>query len=273
MTINSKTKPKLISVTGIPFDDNSSFMFGTAQAPTPIREALHSHSSNLTAENGIDLGESEQWHDLGDLDIDDDYTAFKEIQDHISKIISTESKVVSIGGDHSITFPIVKAHADAYFDLNILHLDAHPDLYDSLDGNRHSHASPFARIMEKGLVKRLVQVGIRTSNPHQREQADKFGVEVFEMKDGIPSDLEFDGPVYLSVDMDCLDPAFAPGVAHYEPGGMSTREVINLIHQFKGQIVGADIVEYNPARDVNGITAMVAAKFLKEIVARMLASL
>ncbi len=262
-----------ISVVGIPFDDNSSFMFGAAQAPNLIREALNSYSSNLTAENAIDIGESDQWADLGDLKIDDSHTAFKEIQAHVAKILNQKSKVISLGGDHSIIFPIMKAYSEVYTDLNILHLDAHPDLYDSLDGNRHSHASPFARIMEKGLAKRLVQVGIRTITAHQREQADKYGVEIYELKNGIPSDLEFDGPVYLSLDIDCLDPGFAPGVSHYEPGGMTTREVINLIYQFKGQLVGADIVEFNPTRDVNGITGMVSAKFLKEIIARMLGEL
>jgi len=259
-----------ISVVGIPFDDNSSFMFGTAKAPDLIRAALDSHSSNLSAENGVDIGESDRWIDLGDLEIDDSHTAFTNIQAHIKCILDQNSKVLSLGGDHSITFPIVKAYSQVYSNLNILHIDAHPDLYDSLDGNRHSHASPFARIMENGLAERLVQIGIRTITAHQREQADKFGVEVYEMINGIPIDLQFDGPVYLSLDIDCLDPAFAPGVAHYEPGGMTSREVINLIHQFKGQLVGADIVEYNPTRDVNGITAMVSAKFLKEILARML---
>ena len=274
MDINSESnQSEIVSVIGIPFDDNSSFMFGTAQAPTLIREALKSHSSNLTAENAIDIGESDQWMDLGDLNIDDSQTAFKEIQAHVAKILSQKNKIISLGGDHSITFPIIKAHSDVYSDLNILHIDAHPDLYDSMDGNRHSHASPFARIMEKGFAKRLVQVGIRTTNAHQREQAEKFGVEVFEMKDGIPAEIEFDGPVYLSLDIDCLEPAFAPGIAHYEPGGMTTREVINIIHQFKGQLIGADIVEYNPTRDVNGITSMVCAKFLKEIIARMLSEL
>lgn len=273
MSENSESNSPAISVVGIPFDDNSSFMFGTAQAPNAIREALNSHSSNLTAENEIDIGESNRWSDLGDLNIDDAYTAFKEIQSHTAKILAQQSKIITLGGDHSITFPVVKAHAEVYSDLNILHIDAHPDLYDSLDGNRHSHASPFARIMEKGLAKRLVQVGIRTINAHQREQADKYGVEVNEMKNGIPAKLKFDGSVYLSVDMDCLDPAFAPGVAHYEPGGMTIREVINIIHQFKGHLIGADIVEYNPTRDINGITAMASAKFLKEIIARMLAEL
>ena len=82
--------------------------------------------------------------------------------------------------------------------------------------------------------------------------------------------ISFDGPVYLSLDLDCLDPAFAPGVSHYEPGGMSTREAIGLIQNCSGRIIGADIVEYNPERDPQGITAMVAAKLLKEILGRMI---
>ncbi len=118
---------------------------------------------------------------------------------------------------------------------------------------------------------RLVQTGIRTMNGHQREQADKFFVEVHEMKDGLDwlKTLEFDGPVYISLDMDCLDPAFAPGVSHHEPGGMSTRQVLDIIGQFKGCVIGADIVEVNPKRDIDSMTAMVAAKFLKEITARI----
>jgi arginase len=105
----------------------------------------------------------------------------------------------------------------------------------------------------------------------EREQAQKFGVEVKEMKDGINwlDDLEFDGPVYLSLDLDCLDPAFAPGVSHHEPGGMTTRQVIDIIHRLKGKIIGADIVEYNPDRDLGSMTSMVAAKLLKEIIARI----
>ena len=82
-------------------------------------------------------------------------------------------------------------------------------------------------------------------------------------------DLDIDGPVYLSLDLDCLDPAFAPGVSHHEPGGLTTREVINLIHGLKGQLIGADIVEYNPDRDFISVTAMTAGKLLKEIIAKI----
>jgi arginase family enzyme len=102
---------------------------------------------------------------------------------------------------------------------------------------------------------------------------DRFGVEVIEMKDinGLPV-LHFDGDVYLSLDLDCLDPAFAPGISHHEPGGFSTRQVISLIQNIKGNLIGADIVEYNPARDINSVTGMVAAKLLKEILGRIMAA-
>ena len=266
-----KDDSPMINIVGIPFDDNSSFMFGAAQAPKAIREGFNSHASNLSAESGYDLSESSDWQDIGDLEIEDSYTAFKEIQAHIAKLLADNNRIISLGGDHSITYPIIRAYAEKYPGLNILQLDAHPDLYDSLDGNKFSHACPFARIMEKDLAARLVQVGIRSITPHGREQAKKFGVELFEMSQGVPSELSFDGPVYLSLDLDCLDPAFAPGVSHYEPGGMSVREVISLINQFDGQLVGADIVEYNPTRDFNGVTGMVGGKLLKEITARMIA--
>lgn len=268
--MNKNPQVASINVLGIPFDDNSSFIFGAAQAPKLIREGFQSHASNMCAESGLDLSESPEWEDIGDLEIDDSYTAFDEIQSYVTDILKQQKNLVVLGGDHSITFPVIRAYAQKYPGLSILHLDAHPDLYDSLDGNPQSHACPFARIMEENLASRLVQVGIRSITRHGREQAEKFGVEVFEIKDGIPRDIEFKGPVYLSLDIDCLDPAFAPGVAHYEPGGMSVRDVLTIIQQFKGQLVGADIVEFNPTRDFNGITNMVCGKFLKEIVARMI---
>jgi arginase family enzyme len=125
--------------------------------------------------------------------------------------------------------------------------------------------------MENKLASRLVQIGIRTLNDHQREQASRFDVEIHEMKDWKgPEQLSLSGPIYLSLDIDALDPAYAPGVSHHEPGGLSTRQVIDVIHSIDVPIVGADIVEYNPLRDINNVTAMVAAKLYKEICGSML---
>jgi arginase family enzyme len=122
--------------------------------------------------------------------------------------------------------------------------------------------------MESGLATRLVQVGIRQINRHCREQAERFGVEVVEMRHFSPDAVPIpNAPLYVSIDLDALDPAFAPGVSHHEPGGLSVRDIINVLHRVEGPIVGGDIVEYNPHRDVNGVTAVVAAKLLKELAA------
>ncbi len=260
-----------LAIIGFPFDDNSSFMRGPAQAPPLIRQALHSDSSNPWAETEVDLGAPETFFEAGDLEFASPASAFSEIESAISVLLSHRLKPISLGGDHSITYPIIKSFSRKFSRLSLLHLDAHPDVYDELQGNRFSHACPFARIMEEKLADRLVQVGIRTMNGHQRAQAAKFGIEVHEMRHWSGSlNLDFDSPVYLTIDMDALDPAFAPGVSHHEPGGLSTREVINLIQAVKAPLVGADIVEFNPTRDPLGITAMACAKLLKEVAAKML---
>jgi arginase len=155
--------------------------------------------------------------------------------------------------------------------ITLVHFDAHPDLYADYEGNPHSHASPFARIMENQLVQRLVQIGIRTLNGHQRAQAEKYGAEIYAMEN-LPdlAKLRLAGPLYVSFDMDALDPAFAPGVSHWEPGGLSTREAIQYLQSLPAPIVGADIVELNPVRDPAGLTATVAAKLLKELLGKMI---
>lgn len=255
---------------GIPFDGQSSYLRGAGDAPPKIREALRCDASNSWSELGVDLGIAGAYGDAGDLAFAEK-EAFEAIEAGVGALLDEGRRPVSLGGDHSITFPIVKAFARKYPQLTIFHFDAHPDLYDEFEGNRLSHACPFARIMEAGLAKRLVQVGIRTMVRHQREQAAKFGVEVVEMR-GLPAyaRLKAAGPVYVTFDMDVLDPAFAPGVSHREPGGISVREAIAHLHAIEGEIVGADVVEYNPVQDVAGVTATVAAKIVKEILGRMI---
>jgi arginase len=260
---------KTISLLGIPFDANSSYLRGPAQAPKAIREELYSGSSNLWTEDGIDLGRKNSFHDAGDVAIPEDGDAFAAIESAVGQILRLGHPLICLSGDHSVTYPTVKAFHSYYPELTILHFDAHPDLYDELDGNRLSHACPFARIMEAGLARRLVQVGIRTINRHQLSQAARFNVEVITMRNlDRFGELKFEGPLFISLDIDVLDPAFAPGISHYEPGGMSVREVLH-IQGLKVPVVGADIVEYNLTRDVHGQTAMVCAKFLKEISAAM----
>ncbi len=266
-------RPGTVAVVGVPTDENSYFLRGAALAPAKIRQVLHSGETNWSAESGLDLSADDRWQDVGDLEFSRGPAAFEQIEDGVAHLLGLGARVLSLGGDHAITYPILRAFAGAYSNLNVLHLDAHPDLYDEFEGNRLSHACPFARVMEEGLVARLVQVGIRAANPHQQAQIERFGVEVVEMKDWQPGlAYEFDGPLYLSLDLDVLDPGFAPGISHHEPGGLSVRDVIRLIQDLRTPIFGADIVELNPARDVVDVTAMVAVKLVKELVAKMVES-
>jgi len=260
-----------IAVLGIPFDASSSYLRGAAQAPIAIREALRGGSSNMWTEDGVDLGQPAALADLGDLDVPEQpEAATTAIEAGLRATLDLGHPLICVGGDHSIAYPIIRAFSSRFNRLTILHFDAHPDLYDELDGNRLSHACPFARIMEEGLVRRLVQVGIRTLNGHQRDQAERFGVEMVTMQNIAKlHNPRLEGPLYVSLDLDVLDPAFAPGVSHYEPGGMSVRELLTCIQSIHCHIVGADIVEYNPTRDRHAQTAMVAAKVLKEIAAAM----
>jgi len=263
----------MLKLIGIPYDANSSYKKGPALAPQRIRLMDAEGSANRFCEFGKEIIQDVNYKDCGDIkftEIDAAF-AYKKIKKIISTELKDDSKIISLGGDHSISFPVIEAFSKKYTKLNVLHLDAHADLYDNFENNPYSHASPFARLMEKGVLNSLTQVGIRTFNTHQKEQTKRFGVKVIEMKDfgtGFIKSLE--APLYISLDIDVLDPAFAPGISHHEPGGMSTRQLIEVIQKIRIPIVGADIVELNPKRDVNNVTAMVAYKLFKELASKMI---
>jgi len=299
-----------VALLGLPWDAGSSFLRGAAQAPAQVRRALYSDAGNLFSECGRDLGDPAALIDLGDLaltapekiDAEAKAGSTGEIEAAVTAVLERGLLPLALGGDHLVTLPVVTAVARARGPLDMLVLDAHPDLYDRFEGSTASHASVSARVMERGLVRRLIQLGIRTLNTHQREQAEHFGVEIVEMRrwsvDALP---RLEGPLYLSLDLDVLDPAHAPGVAHREPGGATTRQVLDVIQAIDVPVVGADVVELNPARDLpfagrgtsddgapgdsasgddasnegalhrdSGITARVAAKLVKEVAALML---
>ena len=248
---------------GVPTDRNSSHLRGPARAPRAIREALLSGASNLTSESGMALDAPGVMVDAGDLALTESDADVGVIE---SAFRALDRPFVALGGDHSITYPILRGLAASGRRVNILHFDAHPDLYDSFEGNRLSHACPFARIMEEGLAGRLVQVGIRTENAHQREQARRFGVETVPMERFSPEAVPIpEPPLYVTIDIDGLDPAFAPGVSHPEPGGLTVRDLLSVLRRVRGAVVGADVVELNPERDPQGLTAVVAAKLVKEL--------
>jgi agmatinase len=266
-------KQPSVAVLGVRYDGSSSYLRGSADAPPVIRQALWSDVGNPWSELGVDLSAA-ALDDEGDLMPDPSAppeTVREGIEAAVRRILESNRRPLVLGGDHSITYPVLRAVRSRHQKLGILHLDAHGDLYDVFRGDRFSHACPFARIMEEGLADRLVQVGVRTINRHQRDQASRFGVEMIEMKDWNGSQvLEFEQPVYLSFDLDAIEPGLAPGVSHREPGGLTVRQAIDIMHSLRGALVGADFVEFNPVADPTGLTAAVSAKLVKELAARML---
>ncbi len=262
----------MISILGIPYDADSSYLKGAAHGPAVIRNAFHSPSSNTFAENEIDLAGHPEIQDEGNLDLGAGQNARDQIESAIRNLVLNGNQVLSLGGDHSITYPILRGFASRSGPVNVLQFDAHPDLYDELEGQRYSHACPLARALEDGVIKQLLQVGIRTINTHQREQANRFGVETITAGEFAETLIEIEDPLYITLDLDVLDPAFAPGVSHYEPGGLSVRDILSVIQDLDVPLLGADIVELNPTRDFQDMTAMVAAKFMKELLAKMLAA-
>jgi len=253
---------------GIPFDGASSYVRGAAGGPAAIRAALHSPSTNGWSESIRDVVAT--LHDAGDVDLTlaEPRAAIDDAAQHL---IADGASLIALGGDHSVSYPLIRATHRVLGRFTVLHFDAHPDLYPEYNGDRYSHACPFARVMEEGLAERLIQVGIRAMNEAQREQAENFAVAVFDMRSWTQGERpRVAAPIYISIDLDAFDPAFAPGVAHREPGGLSPREVISLIQDLDTPIIGADIVELNPARDPLDITAPLAAKLVKELAAKML---
>lgn len=262
-----------ISLLGISLDANSSFLPGCALGPDALRAALHSTSGNDANEASVHV--TPLLDDLGDVSIVNERGSQADadaITAAVREQLAAGRQIISIGGDHSVTYPILRAFREVYDDLTVVHIDAHPDMYDDLDGNPLSHGSPFARALEEGCMTTLVQLGIRTATQHMVDQAARWNVIMLtprQLDQFDPSSLK--GPIYFSLDLDGLDPSCAPGVSHHEPGGLTVREVLDVIDSLPGPIVGADVVELNPTRDLVDMTAMVGAKFVKELAGAMLA--
>jgi agmatinase len=257
-----------VSLLGFCWDVSSSHARGAAMAPQVIRSLLRSGASNPYSFRGVDTEgviEREVFPALSD----EAEVCRGQITNAVKAELADGFVPLSLGGDHSITLPILRAIREAQGAVNVLQVDAHPDLYEDLDGDRYSHACPFARALEEGCIGTLVQVGIRSATPEQIEKAKEHDVLVLgpEGVEAVPDEF-LATPLYMSIDLDGLDPAFAPGVSHPEPGGLSSRELLRLIGRIQGPLVGADIVELNPERDQGLLTAGLAVRLLKELAAK-----
>jgi len=254
-----------VALLGFPWDGSSSHARGPGLAPAVIRSVLFSPGSSPRSIGGVALGEAVGAYDFADLP-EEAAEARAAIAARVASVLAQGMRPLSLGGDHSITLPILEALAAEHGPLNVLHIDAHPDLYDIYEGDRFSHACPFARALEAGCIDALVQVGIRAWAPEHAEVAREHGVLMLgaEETERIPYE-RLGAPLYVTVDLDGLDPAFAPGVSHPEPGGLSTREVLAILARLRVPPAGADVVELNPERDIGLLTAHLAARLVKEL--------
>lgn len=279
---DSAVKPNIVGLVGFCEDRNSSYKLGSAGAPEKILNALHHRSSNTWSELGCDVLNS--IFSYGEVASPD--PSFLSMVDAIRPVLTNiivkkQYTPVILGGDHSITRATCKVISSIAGPLKIVNFDAHPNLYDYFEGNANSHACTIARICEDASVcATMMTLGVRSFNAHHMEQKERFGVHFIaahefpsrggDIANQLKQWIQPTDNVYVTFDLGVLDPAFAPGVSHVEPGGISTRQAIDAIHAIPGRIVGADIVEYNPQRDMQSLTAMTAAKILKEIAGKIM---
>jgi agmatinase len=264
-----------LAVTGIPFDSAVTNRPGTRFGPRAIREA-----STLQAFDppyGWDVSPMEEFAiaDYGDLAYD--YARVSEvpaaIEAHVSGIIGTGTACLALGGDHSISHAVIRAHEKVHGPLSLIHFDAHTDTWPDDDFDRIDHGTMFYKAVKQGLVvpSRSVQVGIRTVN------ADPLGVHIIdapsvhEMKAAEVAarvkEIVGDHAVYLSFDIDCLDPAFAPGTGTPVSGGLSSTQALAILRALAGiNLVGMDVVEVSPPYDPQAITAIAGAHVANELI-------
>ena len=253
-----------------PFDGTACFRKGTSQAPDEIRKSSYNFETYLM-ELGIDLSEVKA-NDWGNLDLTDNQEANEQaLYELVSKIVNSNKFPIGLGGEHSLTPSAVRALHEKYPTLAVVILDAHLDFRKEYEGNPLSHATVTRRVSEIVGIDNVRPIGIRSVSQSEITEARAIGLKFIEtgwtevreyLSDAI-EDLE--GPVYLSLDMDAIDPGFAPGVGTPEPFGMTPYEVLQTINFFADRIVGVDCVEVCPPHD-NGNTSALAARLTRHLV-------
>ncbi|ENN95757.1 agmatinase [Methanocaldococcus villosus KIN24-T80] len=260
-------------IISIPYDETTSFKPGARDGGKAIREAswgLESYSPILDR----DLTEV-KYCDLKDLDLyGNQKDIFNLITNTIKNILNDGKKPIIFGGEHSITFPIIKAVKEIYNDFIVIQFDAHCDLRDEYLGNPLSHACVMRRIYE--INKNIFQFGVRSGDKEEWEFIKKCNIYSKQRllnEEDIDIIKDINKPIYVTIDIDVLDPAFAPGTGTPEPCGFTTKELFNslyLLRDVKDMIVGFDIVEVAPIYDLANITAITAAKIARELMLMIL---
>ncbi len=260
---------------GIPMDYTASNIPGSRFAPKRVRELSYTlENYSPFFDDFID----EKFYDAGDIVLPWGNTgkSIKFIEETAKGILADGKKIVSIGGDHLITYPIVKEYADKYKDLVVLQFDAHTDLRDEWNDEKYSHATVLKLVYDIIKKGNLYQFGIRSGSKEEFDFAKKnchiYINDVYEPLKKVLGNLS-NKDVYVTIDIDVLDPAFAPGTGYIEAGGISSKELLDsvslLLSESNINIVGADIVEVCPPTDNSDRTSAIAAKLFREIIIGM----
>ena len=258
-----------LTILGIKWDKSSSYRYGSREAPDAIRKATTSLLYNSFGENLNDLKSFWSYRDLGNIEPESYDSLQKSVEEKVKNNYNG-GIFLFLGGDHSITYTTVKAIKNVRDEeFGLIYFDAHPDLYEDYEGNRYSHACPVRRIVEDELVsgENIIQIGIRAATREQIDFAKKERIKIITASQVFKREIihvPFTN-AYISFDMDVLDPAFAPGVGNPEPGGLSTRELVEIINALDVKLISFDIVEVNPHYDHSDITSFAAAKLIKEV--------
>lgn len=263
-----------VAITGVPFDQAVTNRPGTRLGPRAIREASALQVYDPPYGWGFDPLSEMAVADYGDMAFD--YARVSEfptlLERHISGIIGPGANVITLGGDHSISLPILRAHAEKYGPMSLLQFDAHTDTWPDDDPSRIDHGTMFYKAVKEGLIdpSRSVQVGIRTV------VEDPLGFKIIDAREvheagpahvaGKIRDVLGEAPTYLTFDIDCLDPAYAPGTGTPVWGGLSSGQAAIILRDIAGvNVVGGDVVEVSPPFDTSGATAIAGAHAAMEI--------
>jgi len=270
-----------IAVIGIPFDGGTTYRPGPRFGPRSVRE----QSAIIRPWNpALNLNPFEKWRmgDCGDLSINplslED--TFERITSQLNDVLATGARTACVGGDHSILLPILRSIHKRFGEVALLQLDAHNDTWRGYFGSPHSHGTPVRRAVEEGLLlpKQTLQVGLR-GQVYSKDDFDFGRMHGFQAitseefhKRGVPlveralKKLK-DVPVYITLDIDVVDPAFAPGTGTPQVGGLSSAQILELVRSLRGlNIVGCDLVEVSPPYDNGSITSLLAANLLYELI-------
>lgn len=257
---------------GVPFDKTSTFRHGTDKAPKEIRNASWNFET-FNLRTGVDLKDI-KFHDYGDLDVKnlDSKAMIERVMKFTSNIVKKNKFPIAIGGEHSISSGVVRAFSK---DIAVLSLDAHLDFREEYENDNYNHACTLRRIADYLDIRNIATLGVRSSDKFEFQSAKKMGlfyIDAFYIENnGISQALKKtkdflkNKKIYLTLDIDVIDPSYAPGTSTPEPFGINPFDVLECIDAFSSQLIGFDIVEVCPSYD-HGETSLLAAKLIRYII-------